>query len=64
MNEYQALISGEFKFLDGKVNMNGNKVAFATFPRVGNSFLRKIIESVSGVFTGSDMPLEITAGIQ
>lgn len=43
--------------------MNGNRVAFATFPRVGNSFLRKIIESVSGVFTGSDMPLEITAGI-
>jgi hypothetical protein len=44
--------------------MTGNKVAFATYPRTGNSFLRKIIESISGVFTGGDMPLDVTAGIQ
>lgn len=42
--------------------MNKYKVAFATYPRTGNSLLRKFIESVSGVFTGSDMQLDITMG--
>lgn len=39
--EYEALIQGETKFLDGKVNMMGNRVLLASFPRSGNSFLRK-----------------------
>ncbi len=37
--------------------MVGNRVAFASYPRTGNSFLRKILENITGVFTGSDMPL-------
>lgn len=61
MNQFLALISGECKFLDNKVNMTGNKVALATYPRTGNSFLRKIVESISGVYTGADMPLNSTA---
>ena len=42
--EYKKLLSGEYKFLDKKNSMIGNSVAFATYPRTGNSFLRKIIE--------------------
>jgi hypothetical protein len=57
MAEYESLISGKTKFLDSKVNMAGNRVAFASYPRTGNSFLRKILENITGVFTGSDMPL-------
>jgi hypothetical protein len=57
MTEYESLISGKTKFLDSKVNMVGNRVAFASYPRTGNSFLRKILENITGVFTGSDMPL-------
>lgn len=55
--EYEKLISGDLKFLDSKVNMIGNRVCFASFPRTGNTLLRKILESITGVFTGSDMPL-------
>ena len=57
MTEYESLISGKTKFLDSKVSMIGNRVAFASYPRTGNSFLRKILENITGVFTGSDMPL-------
>lgn len=57
MAEYESLISGKTKFLDSEVSMIGNRVAFASYPRTGNSFLRKILENITGVFTGSDMPL-------
>jgi hypothetical protein len=55
-DEYHALIK-DLKFLDKKSELIGNRVVFATFPRVGNTFLRTILEKVTGVFTGSDMPL-------
>jgi len=51
-------------FLDSKQSMIGNRVMLASYPRSGNSFLRKIIEQVTGIFTGSDyaiadcMPLQ------
>lgn len=38
--------------------MIGNRIAFVSFPRSGNSFLRKIIEKITGVFTGSDVPMK------
>ena len=42
LEEYNALITKECKFLDMKESIA--KVAFASFPRTGNSFLRKIFE--------------------
>ena len=60
IGEYEYLISGKSKFLDSKISMMGNRVAFTSYPRTGNSFLRKILENITGVFTGSDMPLWIT----
>jgi hypothetical protein len=59
--EYHDLIK-DLKFLDKKSEMIGNRVAFTTYPRVGNSFLRSVIEKVTGVFTGSDMLLKVTVG--
>jgi hypothetical protein len=64
MEEYQSLIKGDCKFLDKKSEMIGNRVAFASFPRTGNSFLRKILEQVTGVFTGSDMIIKMTLPLQ
>jgi hypothetical protein len=55
--EFQELVS-KCKFLDMKTKMPG--VAFVSYPRTGNSFLRKILESCTGVFTGTDMNLELT----
>jgi hypothetical protein len=58
------LLNNECKFLDKKLDMVGDRVALASYPRTGNSFLRKILEQITGVFTGSDMPLDITFPLQ
>ncbi len=57
-NELVVLISYSCKFLDEQTPMDGNRVAFTSYPRSGNSFLRKILEQVTGVFTGSDLSLD------
>ena len=38
----------------------GQTVCFASLPRTGNSFLRRIVEIVTGVYTGSDMAINLT----
>jgi len=48
---------GKCVFLDGTVPLVGEKVAFQSFVRSGNTFLRKYLEQVTGVFTGSDMDI-------
>lgn len=42
------------RFLDGNVNMTGNRVALTTFPRAGNSMARTLLEKISGIPTGSE----------
>lgn len=39
----QWMFDGEFRFLDGEP-LGFNKIAFNTFPRSGNSFLRRLVE--------------------
>lgn len=46
------------KFLDSSVDLSNQRIVLASFPRTGNTFLRTFMEQSSGVFTGSDMPLE------
>ena len=43
---------GAFHFLDGK-STAGNRVSYNTFPRCGNSFVRRVVEQTSGIVTGS-----------
>jgi hypothetical protein len=50
------MFDGELRLLDGGKIPEGNKIAFNTFPRVGNTFLRKCLEQVTGVCTGDNMP--------
>ena len=52
----------ELKFLDGSAN-NSNKIAFASFPRSGNTFLRKYMELLSGIQTGADNTLHINVAL-
>jgi len=37
-------MGGKCVFLDGSVDLTGNKIAFQSFPRSGNTFLRRYIE--------------------
>ena len=57
-DEYKKkyLEDGELRFLDGEP-VGDEKVAYWTFGRSGNTFLRRYIELVTGVPTGSEMPV-------
>ena len=44
---------GMLKFLDGEP-IKGDKVCFNSYLRSGNTFLRKYIEMITGVATGSE----------
>ena len=39
-------------------------VAFSSYPRSGNTFLRKMLEHLSGIFTGADFPADATRDMQ
>ena len=52
----QWIWDGDFKFLDGEPLPS--KIAFNTFPRSGNTFLRKLIEQITGISTGATVRLE------
>jgi hypothetical protein len=43
------------RFLDGKVDMTGNNIGFCSYPRSGNTFMKKFIEQVTGVVTGGEI---------
>ena len=64
LEDFKKLSEGGSKFLDRRNDMIGNRVAFDTFPRTGNSFLRKLTESTTGVFNGIDIPLEMALSFQ
>ena len=40
--------------------MLSQSVAFQSFPRCGNTFLRRFIEQITGVYTGTDMVVSHT----
>ena len=48
------------RFLDGSVNLAGDRVAFQSMVRSGNTFLRRYLEEITGVFTGADMGIAHT----
>ncbi len=56
------MFDGESRFLDGE--KFDQKIAFNTFPRSGNSFLRSLLESVSGVTTGATVSLHTSTSLQ
>lgn len=59
----QWMFEGKANFLNKKQSLDGNKVAFISFPRSGNSFLRKYLESLTGIITGSDCPMTFSTGL-
>jgi len=56
--------NNETRFLDRTVDMDGNRISFCSFPRSGNSMLRKYLESITGIDTGSDHWIEISTSLQ
>jgi len=59
---YAGNEKGHFKFLDGEPLEE--KVAFNTFPRSGNSMLRKQLELITGISTGATVSLNTSTSLQ
>lgn len=56
------MFDGDFKFLDGAALPT--KIAFNTYPRSGNSFLRKYLEQMTGISTGATVSLHTSTSLQ
>ena len=46
------------------VSNTGSIVSYISYPRCGNSFLRKYLQDITGIATGSDMSLEFCVDLQ
>ena len=57
------MFDGQFRFLDGAPNKS-NKIAFCSFPRSGNTFLRRYMELLTGISTGADNSLNFGFTLQ
>lgn len=62
-HEMKWIFDGEFRFLDGE-SLDDNRVGFTSFPRSGNSFLRRTLEQISGITTGGTMHLHTATSLQ
>ena len=56
----QITAGGKCYFLDGKHHMHGDRVAFQYFPRSGGTHMRRYLEQITGIYTGSDMDIQWT----
>lgn len=52
--KYKNVYLRQTRFLDG-TELKKNKVCYQSYPRSGNTFLRKYLELITGIATGSDM---------
>ena len=60
VSELDWISQGPARFLDNSVEMTGNKVGLVSFMRSGNTFLKRFIEQITGVTTGSELRRDIT----
>ncbi len=58
-SELEWVSNNSLKYLDG-ADLQGESVAMQSFPRSGNSFLRRVLELITGVYTGSDLNINLT----
>jgi len=63
LNDCKWMFDGEFRFLDGQTIIPGQKIAYNTYPRSGNSYLRKVLENITGVTTGATMSLSTATSL-
>ena len=57
----QWMFDGQSRFLDGKENLSGrqhaNHILLTSYPRSGNAFTRRTLESLTGVASGATFSL-------
>ena len=57
------MFDGNFRFLDNEENKS-NKVGFCSFPRSGNTFMRRYLELLTGIQTGADCTFDVSITLQ
>ena len=60
--ELKWIWDGDFRFMDGGP-IDDNRIGFTSFPRSGNSFLRRCLEQISGISTGGSMHLHTATSL-
>lgn len=55
-----SLFSGQAHFLNGSPFQ---AVSYTSYPRSGNTFLRKYLENITGIATGSDQLMKFTLNV-
>ena len=63
LEEMNWVYDGDFKFLDG-TDLAGQRTAFLSFPRSGNSMLRREFEKISGITSGSSTMIHTSTLLQ
>ena len=63
LEKHGWMFDGNFRILDGK-SIGNNKIAFNTFMRSGNSFLRRFLEQITGIATGSSVSMHTATSLQ
>jgi hypothetical protein len=58
---FEATEKNRFMFCDGE--KLPTKIAFNTYPRSGNSFLRKYMEQLTGISTGATVQLHTSTSL-
>lgn len=56
--------NGGIRVLDQQDSLTNEKVAVCSFPRSGNSFLRRLMETCTGIATGSSISLHTATSLQ
>ena len=59
LKEIEWTRSEPARFLDNTVDMSGNRVALTSYPRSGNALVKKFLEAITGVTTGSELESDI-----
>ena len=53
-SEFDWMAKESNRFLDGTVDMKEHSVTFSSYPRAGNTFLRRYMETITGITSGSN----------
>lgn len=64
LDKNSDLFDGTFRFLDNTVPITNQKVAYCTYPRSGNSYLRRVLEQCTGISTGATVSLHTSTTLQ
>ena len=65
-NEWKKMkwaFDGTLRFLNGK-KIESNKIALGSFPRSGNTFMRKYFDLLTGIHSGADNTMHINVMLQ